>query len=308
MLRLVIAAGFFLQFSLCSLAQLKKFYTVKEACNFDTVEFTLKAARGNSYIKNYKEIELPMVIYGNPDLDKINPSFNTRFSGKTCYAKLALETYNSFQFGDGISFIVDKKPKEEDGNYWKILVGDSKIYRFYMKYGVGSTEVDLSNVKTNKLWLSSGSANVKVGYDEGERNLIPMDTFFVKVDMGTLETYHLGNARAANFIADIGFGTATLDFRGKESQKVRCDAKVGAGSLDVVIPSKDTPVIIYLKDSPFCGIRMEDDFEEVEDNVSSGSDSYSVYVNHSYSAQASDLITLDVDVALGTLSISYFGE
>jgi len=306
MLRLVIVAGLVLQFSLSSFGQLKKFYTVKETNSFDTVEFTLKAAKGNSFIKNYKDSEYPMVIYGNPDLERINPSFNTKFKGQTCYAKLGLDTYNS-NFSDSFRFIVDKSAKEEDGNYWKVLVGDQKVYRFYMKYGVGSTEVDLSNVKTEKLWLSSGSANVKVGYGDTQQNLIQMDTFFVKVDMGNLETFNLGNARASNFIADIGFGTATLDFRGNESEKVRCDAKIGAGGLDVLIPDEDVPVIIYIKDSPFCGIRLADDFEEVEEVVIDGT-TRNVFVNHSYSADAKNLMVLNVDVALGTLSVSYYGE
>lgn len=302
MLRFVLAAGVCLLFSITSFAQLKKFYTIKESCEFDTVVFNLKAARGNTYIKNFGNSEYPMVIYGNPDLDKINPSFSTKFKNKTCYAKLALDTYNSFRFGDGFAFLVDKDSKEEDGNYWKILVNEDKVYRFYMKYGVGNTELNLSDVRTNQLWVNSGSANVKIGYEKDELNLIEMDTFFVKVDMGSLETYNLGNARAANFVADVGFGTATLDFRGKESQKVRCDAKIGAGSLDILIPHKDIPVIIYLKDSPFCGIRMSDDFEEVEDNVNGNQ---SVYVNHSYSAEAQNLMVLDIDVALGTFSVSY---
>lgn len=296
MVRLVLVAGVCLLFSFNSHSQLKKFYSIKETCSFDTVDFTLKAARGNSYIKNYSASKYPMVIYGNPDLERINPSFKTKFKGKTCYANLELDVYNSFKFGEGFSFVISKDSKEEDGNYWKILVSEDKVYRFYMKYGVGNTEVDLSNIKMNKMWLSSGSANVKIGYGEDQLNLIEMDTFFVKVDLGSLETMNLANARASNFVADIGFGTATLDFRGKESNKVRCDAKIGAGSLDVLIPTKGTPVIIYLKDSPFCGIRMADDFEEVEDNV---------FVNHSYTPEAKNLMTLDVDVALGTLSVLY---
>lgn len=237
-----------------------------------------------------------MVIYGNPDLDKVNPSFATKFKGKTCYANLVLDNYNPHRFGETFAFMMSKETKEEDGNYWKILANDQKVYRFYMKYGVGNTEVDLSNIKMHKLWLSSGSANVKIGYGSDHLNLIQMDTFYVKVDMGSLDTYNLGNSRAANFVADIGFGTAVLDFSGKESNKVRCDAKIGAGSLDVLIPNRDIPVIIYLKDSPFCGIKMEDDFEEVEENI---------YVNHSYSAEAKNLMVLDVDVALGTFSVIY---
>jgi len=296
MLRIVLVAGLCQLFSVGSSAQLKKFYTLKETWSFDTVDFTLKAASGNSYIKNLSQFNYPMVIYGNPDLDRVNPSFKTKFVGKTCYANLELSQYNSRSFGDGFSFVVSKKDKKSDNNYWKILIDNEKVYRLNMNYGFGNTEIDLADVKLDDLRLSSGSANVKIGYKDDQTNLIMMDTFFIKVDFGSIETMNLGNARAKNVIADVGFGTALLDFSTVLTDDFRCNAKVGAGSLDVVIPHKDAPVIIYLKDSPFCGIRMDDDFEEVEDNV---------YVNHSYSAKAKNLMVFDIDVALGNVSFTY---
>ncbi|MCP4460950.1 MAG: hypothetical protein GY816_23460 [Cytophagales bacterium] len=296
MLRLVLMAGLFQLFNVSSFGQLKKFYTLKEINNFDTVNFNLKAASGNTYIKNYEQSDYPLVIYGNPDLDKINPSFNTKFVENTCNASLELDSYNSVSFGDGFSFVVSKRSKEEKKDYWKILLNQEKVYRLNMKYGVGNTDIDLSDVKLYDLRLNSGSANVKVGYQDDKSNLISMDTFYIKVDFGSIKTRNLGNARAKTVIADIGFGTALLDFSKMPTEKFHCDAKVGAGSLDVLIPDKDTPVIIYLKDSPFCGIRMDDDFEEVENNV---------YVNHSYAAKAKNLMKFNIDLALGNVSFQY---
>ena len=237
-----------------------------------------------------------MVIYGNPDLDKINPSFKTKFIGKTCLAKLELKEYNAHSFGHGFNFMVSKKTREDDGNYWKILLNQEKVYQLNMDYGFGNTEIDLSNIKLDDLRLTSGSANVKVGYQKDQKNLISMDTFYIKVDFGSIETKNLSNSRAKNVIADVGFGTALLDFSEMPKEKFSCDAKVGAGSLDIMIPNKDAPVIIYIKDSPFCGIRMDDDFEEVESNV---------YVNHSYSAKAQNLMTFTIDLALGNVSFMY---
>ena len=296
MLRLVIVAGLCQLFSVSSFGQLKKFYTLKETGGFDTVNFTLKAVSGNSYIKNYSNFDSPLVIYGNPDLEKINPSFKTKFGDNTCNASLDLDNYNSLSFGDGFSFVISKKSKEDTNNYWKILLNDEKVYRLNMNYGVGNTEVDLSDVRLHDLRLNSGSANVKVGYREDKSNLITMDTFYIKVDFGSIETKNLGNSRAKTVIADVGFGTALLDFTKMPTERFHCDAKIGAGSLDVIIPGKDAPVIIYIKDSPFCGIRMDDDFEEVENNV---------YVNHSYSAKAKNLMVFNIDLALGNVSFKY---
>ena len=296
MLRLAFVAGLFLHLSLGAQSQLKKFYSIRDVCSFDTVDFVLKAASGNTYIKNYSQNDHPMVVYGNPDLERINPSFTAKFTSRTCYAALDLENYNALEFGDGFSFVMSDANVEESEHYWKILVGDQKVYKFRMDYGIGNTEVDLSNIRMDNLWLKTGSANVRIGYQEESRNLIEMDTFFVKVDLGSLETWNLGNARAENFIADIGFGTAILDFSGQEQTEVRCDAKVGAGSLDVIIPDTDRPVIMYIKGSPFCGIRLADDFEEVEENV---------FVNRNYDPEAPDLMTFEIDLAVGTFTVDY---
>lgn len=296
MLRKLVLASVGLCLSFGALAQLKKFYTLPESAGFDTVDFTLKASSGNSFIKNYAESKDPMVIYGNPDLERINPSFKMKMIGRTVSANLELDAFNSFSVGDGLNIVVAKKGTYSDANYWKILVNDQKVYRFNMKYGVGNTEVDLSNIKLQRLKMNTGSANVKVGYQPNMRNLIAMDTFYVKVDMGSLQTNNLSNSRAKQYIADIGFGTAVLDFRGESDKAMKCNAKVGAGSLEVIIPDKSRPVIIHLTDSPFCGIRMNGDFEQVEKNV---------YVNRSYSANAENLMTFHVDLALGTISFAY---
>lgn len=299
MLRLLLLAGLCQLFSVSSFGQLKKFYTLKETSSFDTVDFMLKAASGNSFVKNYAKSDDPLVIYGNPDLDKINPSFETKFTENTCYAKLNLNTYNALSFGDGFSFAISKKKDEKLENYWKILINQQKIYRLNMDYGVGNTEIDLSNISLAGLRLRSGSANVVVGYQDDKANLITMDTFYIKVDFGSIETKNLGNARTRNLIADVGFGTTLLDFGSTPEEEFHCNARVGAGSLDVIIPNKHTPVIIYIKDSPLCGIRMDDDFEEVEDNV---------YVNTSYSAKAKNLMVFNIDLALGNVTFAYPSE
>ena len=71
---------------------------------------------------------------------------------------------------------------------------------------------------------------------------------------------------------------------------------MGAGNLDVLLPKGNTPIIIYLKDSPLCGVRLAEGFEEVEHNV---------YVNMDYTVDAKNLLTFDVDVALGSITFHY---
>jgi len=123
-----------------------------------------------------------------------------------------------------------------------------------------------------------------------------MDTFYVKVDMGSIIAQQMHLCRARNIITDIGFGNATLYFSNVPTTSGRVDATVGAGNLEVLIPRKNAPVIIYINDSPLCGIKLAKDFKEVDDNI---------YVNKDYSPDALNLLTFNIDVALGNVIFKY---
>ncbi|RED99789.1 hypothetical protein [Marinoscillum furvescens] len=293
MLRLVFLAALGLS-CLCSYAQLKKFYTLKESAQFDTVSFTLEATTGNCFLKSTTE-EGPLSIYGNPDLDKINPSFQRKVDKRTCEVSLALQEYKSSSLGDGLLFAMIRDMPEDD-NYWKILLDQEKVYRLNLNYGFGSADVDLSGTSVQNFKVRSGSADILVDYDNGEPNKIAMDTFWVKSDMGSVVARHLELTRAKYVMANVGFGRALLDFSKSTNQRCMVDASVGAGNLDIFLPGKEVPMIIYFKDSPLCGRRMADGFEEVENNV---------FVNMSYKADAENLMTFKVDVALGNVAFHY---
>lgn len=292
MLRLVFTAALWLLFSF-SYGQLKRFYTLKETAKFDTVDFSLEATSGNCYIKSSKE-EGPLAIYGNPDLDKINPSFKSKIHNNKCVVALDLQEYRSSSFGDGL--IMAMVRDGEENNYWKILFDQEKVYRLDLTYGFGNADVDLSGTSVQNFKVRSGSADIMVDYNDREPNKIPMDTFWVKADMGSIIARHLELSRAKYVMANIGFGRALLDFSKSTGERCTVEASVGAGNLDIYLPNRDVPMIIYLKDSPLCGMRLVEGFEEVERNV---------YVNMNYKADAQDLMIFRIDVALGNVSFYY---
>ena len=230
----------------------------------------------------------PLTIYGNPDLEKINPSFKSKVYGNTCHAKLVLDEYNSSSFGDRFTFAMSRSTEEND--FWKVSFSEDKIYRLNLNYGFGNADVNLTGSPIQEFKLRSGSADILVGYDEGNMNPIRMDTFFVKADFGSIVARHMELARAKNVITKIGFGNVMLDFEKGVAESCTVDASVGAGNLEVVLPDIETPVIIYIKDSPLCSVRMTKDFEEVEKNV---------FVNRAYKVDSDNILTFDVDVALG---------
>ena len=294
MLRLVLLSGTLLISSLGAFAQLSKFYTIQGSSEFDTVDFYLKATATNCLLKEAETDNNPLTIYGNPNLEKINPTFASKVKNNTCYAKLALDEYNSSGFGDSFSMAVSRSDKEND--FWKVNFSDDKVYKLNLIYGFGNADVNLTGASVNRLKIKSGSADIVVGYDDGNRNPIQMDTFYVKADFGSIVARRMELARAKNVITKIGFGNVLLDFERDMTERCSVDASVGAGNLEILLPKENTPVIIYVRDSPLCAVKIAKGFEEVEKNV---------FVNMSYSADAENLLTFDVDVALGMVRFKY---
>ena len=185
---------------------------------------------------------------------------------------------------------------EKENDFWKINLNEDKVYKLNLIYGFGNADVNLTGTSVDKLKIKSGSADILVGYDDGSYNPIVMDTFFVKADFGSIVARRMELSRAKNVITKIGFGNVLLDFEHGNTEKCKVNASVGAGNLEILLPEKDTPVIIRVKDSPLCAIKLVEGFEEVEKNV---------YVNMEYSASAENLLSFDVDVALGMVRFKY---
>ena len=281
---------------LLSYGQLKKFYTIRNTDTYDTVSFYLHATSGNCYLRSGSAEEgEPLSIYGNPDLEKINPSFKYKILNRTCDVSLDLKEFKTSSLSDGLFFAM-MRSNEDESNYWKVHLDEKKIFKLDLNYGVGDADIDLSGSLVKTMKIHSGTAMVKVSYDENDPNKIQMDTFLVSVDMGSIVTERLLLSRAKNVIANIGFGNAALDLGDAQPEKCNIQASVGAGSLDILIPKKGTPVIIYLKESPLCGVKIPKGFEEVEKNV---------YVNMDYAVNAKNILTFNIDVALGSITFKY---
>lgn len=274
--------------------QLKKFYTVKSKASYDTVAFSLKATSGTCFVKPSDNVE-PLNIYGNPTFSDVNPTFDSWQEGATNYVNLFLEDYKKKGLSQAISYSMFGDDKSEE-NFWKMYLTEEKIYDLDFQYGVGDAYIDLSDLSVSKMKIESGSADVNIGYDLGSENKCAMDTFFVKVDLGTVVARNINLFRANTVIAEVGFGTAILDFSEGVQGKCTVMASVGAGKLKIIIPNKDYPAIVYFKNSPLCNMSMKTAFEEVDDDV---------FVNRSYEPQAENLLEFNIDVALGNIVFEY---
>lgn len=281
--------------SMSAIAQLQKFYTVKPGNDYNTLKFEMNATSGGCYIKK-SDSDQPVEIFGNPDFDHINPSFEDfSLQGKVKHVMLKLEDYQNAGLARTISYnMFDTKKKER--NFWKIYFNDSKTYDLDLRYGVGDAHLNLSGIPVKRFKMNTGSADVVVNYDDGFANPISMDTFFVKVDMGKLTAHNLERANAKYVMANIGFGNTILDFSEHPKETTTINASVGAGKLTIYIPAENAPTIIHVIDSPMCNLKMTRDFRELSKNV---------YVNSSYTEGAPNLRTFYIDVALGSVVFAH---
>jgi hypothetical protein len=285
------AVGFLCLVYSTAIAQLQKFYTVKSDESFERIKFSLNATSGGCFIKANDTDNL-IEIYGNPDFEHINPSLETYTNSENQkIVNLNLEDYQNAGLMRTLSASVfDTRKKNQ--NFWKIFFNRSEVYDLDLQYGVGDAYLNLSEILIGKLKVSIGSADVVINYDDNAPMALPMDSFYVKVDMGKLSTINIEKSNAKQVIANIGFGNAILDFSTPSSHKCHILANVGAGKLTIFLPTNDTPTIINLNDSPMCGRRLLDSYKEIRKNV---------FVNESYTADAANLRTFDIDVALGSI-------
>ncbi len=274
-----------------SIAQLRKQFVVEDDSNFDEVDFTLTATSGSYFISPTHNSN-PINIYGKVFTETSNPNFQHHTRDRINYVNLNLQEDGEEDLSKALSFKMFG-PQQRTDNEWNVYLSQNKPLCLNLHYGIGDAVVDLSGIPVSKLKISSGSADVKVGYHPGLGNKVKMDTFYVKVDLGSISINRMDLAKASTVIADVGFGDLTLDFSDRSLVKSEVVATVGAGNLEILVPKKNSPIKIVVHNSPLCHVKISKSFDEVEENV---------FVNSSYFADAENVLIFNLDVALGNIA------
>jgi hypothetical protein len=272
--------------------QLKKQFTVEDVASCENIRLCLRANSGNCYIKPSQNTEI-LNVFSNQTETSYAHNFRKEVKGKTCEVLLNLEETQAEGISQTIStrfFGASDKPVGD--KLWKMYLTDAKPYFLELNYGIGNANIDLSGLAIKNLKVNTGSADVNVGYYSSLENQIDMDTFFVKVDLGSVNVKNLNMSRARYMIADVGFGNMTLDFSSKPLVSNKIKGSVGAGNLTILLPSNDTPVLLKIKDSWLCSVKMPEQFKKVSENV---------FANAAYTKDAKNSLTFDLDVSMGNI-------
>jgi hypothetical protein len=161
-----------------------------------------------------------------------------------------------------------------------------------MNYGIGNANIDLSGLSVKNLKINTGSADVNVGYSTGLENMVDMDTFYVKVDLGSVHARNLGLAKTKVVIAEVGFGNVMLDLSANPYVANAIRGSVGAGNLIIMLPSEETPILVKIKDSWLCSVRIPSYLKKVGNNT---------FSNAAYSKSTQNALTFDLDVSMGNI-------
>jgi hypothetical protein len=272
--------------------QLKKQFTVENVAACENIRLCLKANSGNCFIKPSQNPQI-LNVFSNQTESSYAHNFRKEVKGKTCEVVLDLEDIQSEGISQTIStrfFGTSEKPVSD--KLWKMYLTDTKPYFLELNYGIGNANIDLSGLAIKTLKVNTGSADVNVGYYSSLGNQIDMDTFFVKVDLGSVNVKNLNMSRTRFMIADVGFGNMTLDFRSRPLVSNKIKGSVGAGNLTILLPSTDTPVLVKIKDSWLCSVKIPGQFKKISENT---------FANAAYTKDAKNSLTFDLDVSMGNI-------
>lgn len=272
--------------------QIKKQFTVEDSQACENIRLSVKANSGNCFVKPSHSPEI-LNVFSNQTESAYAHNFRKEVKGKTCEVNLNLEEVQAEGLSQTIStrfFGASEKPTSD--KLWKMYLTDAKPYFLELNYGVGNANIDLSGLAVKKLKINTGSADVNVGYFSSLENQIDMDTFFVKVDLGSVNVKNMNLSRTHVVMADVGFGNMTLDFSNKPMVSNRIKGSVGAGNLTIMLPNDETPVLVKIQDSWLCSVKVPTSLKKIGENT---------FANAAYSKGAKNSLIFDLDVSMGNI-------
>lgn len=275
-----------------SYGQIKKQFSVDDAPSCNKIKLKLQANSGTCFIKPSHNPEI-LSVFSNQTENNYSHQFVKEINGKVCEVTLSLEENDSGSLSQTVSSRMFGSERPEQEKFWKMYLTEAKPYSLELNYGVGSANVDLSGLAIKTLKINTGSADVNIGYHSGLENLVEMDTFSVRVDLGSVNAKNLSLARTKYVVANVGFGNVMLDLSTAPQVANHIKGSVGAGNLVILLPSDDSvPVLVHVKDSWLCSVELTDDLKETAPNT---------YANAAYAKNPKKALTFDLDVSLGNI-------
>jgi len=277
--------------AIAQLTQLKNQFTVANQANYEKVVLSMTAKTGNCFIRSGHKPDI-LNIYSNLQPEDYRHTFSTEVTDGLCQIRLVLEQEDQSGIGKKFSDKVWGGQEKNVEKFWRVFLTNSKPFSLNFENGLGDTNIDLAGLSVSKLKVNTGSANVNIFYGVPMQNKVDMDTFFVKVDIGSLRARNISMSKSKTIIADIGFGNAFLDFSDASDISRNVIGSVGAGDLVILLPYNEVPIFVKVSDSFLCNVNLSKSLKKVGENT---------FATASYTADAKNALTFDLDVSWGKI-------
>lgn len=173
----------------------------------------------------------------------------------------------------------------------RLRVSPELVSSFWVRAGVGKSDVDLTKVRLKRLQVESGVGETVVSVYEP--NLERCDRIELKAGVGAFQTVGLGNANFRELDFEGGVGEADLDLTGRWTNPADIDIKVGIGSVEVTLP-RELGVELRVSKNFMSGLSLYD-FDRRGD---------SEYVSQNF-AQSKVHIRINVETGIGGVVVRW---
>lgn len=276
-------------------AQPRKQFSIQGKQECTRVVLNVGAESGNYIVRPTRSAEV-LNVYSQGDIG-VNPFlFEENMSGSVQEIMIRLNDVTNRGITKILSDQVLGEQREE--GLWKVYLTDNKPYRLNMDYDLGNSNIDLSGLSVERLNVNTGSADVSISFEHGA-NKVEMDTFQVKVEMGSVNLHRLHQARSRFIAAEVGFGKMFLDFSNRPLVDYEVYGIVGAGNLVIDMPSDEVPVLVRINDSWLCSVMLPRNYRQIADNA---------YASPSWTPSVQKPVVFNLDVAMGKIILRNVGS
>ena len=274
-------------------AQITKEFIVKETEGFDLVKFDFSSYKGHSRIKK-NNFGQPVRVHAHLATVNILPTFTHTIAGGILNTHVEHQNTASESLGRSLSYRLFTGSNESYDHDWFIDLDSSFLYDLNFDFGLGKASFDLSHLPVSKCKIKTASADVALDYSRRSLNTASMDTMMVVIKMGSLDAQRVNYSNAKHMLFDVNYGSVNLSFEENIPGGSTVSTMVGAGSVNINLPSTHLPYIVKVKSTAMCRTSVPKHLREIDNKV---------YVSKGYKKNAEDLMTFLIDISVGAVSL-----
>jgi hypothetical protein len=274
-------------------AQLVREFRAPEKTGFELVHLDFSSYKSVTKLKRVKSNE-PIAIHGHLAKTNILPAFTHQVRNNILEASLVHKNVEAENLGKRIASKLLPSKESDFEHSWDLGLTSNFLYNLDFNLGMGLANFDLANLPIAQLKVKSSSADVLIHYSTKDPNQVQMDTLLVTLNMGSVGISNANFTNAKTMIFEVNYGSIDLNFSEGMTSTCSVIAAVGAGTLNLRLPSDSFPIKLKLKTTAMCRRTLPKYLKAVDTDT---------YVTKGYKASDPRLLELTVDVGVGSLSV-----